>query len=42
MNVLSRNIKVIAEGLGRHIFNLSGKGYSERVEVFSGDLVSFE
>lgn len=36
--VLTRNIKIIAEGLTRHIFNLSGKGYSERLEVFSGDL----
>lgn len=36
--VMKRNIKVLAEGLSRHIFNLSGKGYSNRLEVFSGDL----
>lgn len=36
--VLKRNIKVIGEGIARHIFNLTGKGFSNRVEVFSGDL----
>lgn len=35
---LLRNIKIIAEGLARHLFNLSGKGYSDRLEVFSDDL----
>jgi len=35
---LKKNIKVIGEGLARHIFNLTGKGFSNRVEVFSGGL----
>jgi len=35
---LGRNIKILAEGLARHLFNLTGKGYSNRLEVFSDDL----
>jgi len=38
METLHRNIKIISEGIARHLFNLSGKGYSDRLEVFSGNL----
>lgn len=38
MTSLKRNTKIIAEGIARHVFNLTGKGYTKNAEVFSGDL----
>ncbi|XP_057307318.1 BOS complex subunit ncln-like [Hydractinia symbiolongicarpus] len=35
---LWRNIKILSEGLARHVFNLSEKSYSSKLEIFSGDL----
>ncbi|XP_047139555.1 BOS complex subunit ncln isoform X1 [Hydra vulgaris] len=35
---LERNIRVIAEGLARHIYNLSGKSFSNKLEIFSGNM----
>lgn len=38
MESLSRNVKVLVEGLARHIFNLSGKSYGEHFEIFNGEV----
>lgn len=35
---LARNVKIICEGLARHIYNLTGKGYHKDIEIFSGQL----
>jgi hypothetical protein len=35
---LARNVKIICEGLGRHVYNLTGKGYPQDIEIFSGEL----
>lgn len=40
--VLARNVKVICEGLARHIYNLTGKGYPKDIEIFSGELAVSE
>lgn len=36
--VLLRNIKIICEGVARHLFNLTGKGFPGQMEIFTGDL----
>lgn len=37
INSLEKNIKILSEGLARHIFNISGKSYGERFEIFTGE-----
>lgn len=38
LDVLLRNIKIISEGVARHVYNLTGKGFRTDMQVFTDDL----